>query len=123
MIALLVVVKLVRSVSVTADDCDTRSDIVRATSVTLRLTATPEENSTVPKNIVSISGTMKANSTAALPLVSRTKRPINRRAWGESFFMAMIPAASGFDVEGGRGREQPLAGTGVAADIGDVVAE
>ena len=57
MIALDVVVKLARSVLVTVDDCEVRSDMLRATSVTLRLIATAEENSTVPKNITSISGT------------------------------------------------------------------
>ena len=67
--------KLMRSVSVTVEDCDTRSDRLRAASVTLRLAATPEENSTVPKNSVSINGTTKANSTAALARRSRTKRP------------------------------------------------
>ncbi len=36
--------------SLTDEACETRSDILRATSVTLRLTATPEENSTVPEN-------------------------------------------------------------------------
>ena len=56
--------KLARSASVTVVDCDVRSDSVRATSVTLRSTATPEENSTIPKNIVSMIGTMTANSTA-----------------------------------------------------------
>src|SRR5947208_15915270 len=74
MIALTVVVKLVRSVSVTLDDCDVRSDSVRATSVTLRSTATPDENSITPKNSVSIIGTITANSTAALPLASRRDR-------------------------------------------------
>ena len=48
--------------------------MVRATSVTLRLTATAEENSTVPKNIVNIGGTIMANSTATLARPSRTKR-------------------------------------------------
>ena len=59
--------KLVRSVSVTDVDCEVRSDSVRAISVTLRSTATPDENSTVPKNITSISGTIMANSIAAMP--------------------------------------------------------
>src|SRR5689334_121597 len=124
MIALPVVVKLVRSVSVTVEDCETRSDIVRATSVTLRLTATPEANSTIPKNSVSISGTTKENSTAALAWRSRTKRPISRRTRYESLLMAAIPpCVLGFDMEGGSGREQPLAAAGVATDVGDVVAE
>ena len=73
MIALAVVVKLARSVSVTLLDCDVKSDIVRATSVTLPSTATPEENSTTPKNIVSMSGTTTANSIAALPRLIATK--------------------------------------------------
>ena len=56
--------------SLTDVDCDVRSDSVRAISVTLRSTATPDENSTVPKNITSMTGTMTANSVAAMPLRS-----------------------------------------------------
>src|SRR5882757_1373931 len=62
--------KLLRSVSVTVVDCEVRSESVRATSVTLRSTATPDENSTIPKNITSMSGTITANSVAATPLQS-----------------------------------------------------
>src|ERR1700730_6539963 len=63
-------------------DCglEARSETVRATSVTLRSTATPEENSTVPKNIASIRGTMTANSVAAIPLLSPSILTAQRRA-------------------------------------------
>src|SRR3954451_18890761 len=70
MIPMLAAKKLLRSVSVTVVDCEVRSESVRATSVTLRSTATPDENSTIPKNIVSISGTIMTNSVAATPRVS-----------------------------------------------------
>ena len=60
------------SVSATEVDCEVRSDSVRAISVTLRSTATPDENSTVPKNITSMIGTITANSVAAMPLQSAT---------------------------------------------------
>ena len=53
---------LVSWASVTEMFCDVRSDSVRAISVTLRSTATPDENSTVPKNSTSIRGTTMANS-------------------------------------------------------------
>src|ERR1700712_1116735 len=59
--------KLLRSVSATDIDCEVRSESVRATSVTLRSTATPDENSTTPKNITIISGTIMTNSVAATP--------------------------------------------------------
>ena len=45
MMALLALKKLVSWVSVTEVFCDVRSDSVRAISVTLRSTATPDENS------------------------------------------------------------------------------
>src|SRR5437762_1879753 len=96
MIALTVVVKLVRSVSVTLDDCDVRSDSVRATSVTLRSTATPDENSITPKNSVSMIGTITANSTAALPLASRRRPEINSRTRSEIFCISMFLVALSF---------------------------
>jgi hypothetical protein len=67
-------------VSVAVVPCDVRSDIVRATSVTLRLIATPDENSTNPKNIIIMTGTMTANSVAAIPLQSCDSRSAERRA-------------------------------------------
>src|SRR6188474_2400405 len=70
MTPLLAAKKPARSVSLTDVDCDVRSDRVRAIRVTLRSTATPDENSTVPKNITSMTGTMTANSVAAIPLRS-----------------------------------------------------
>src|SRR5882757_4634370 len=106
MIALPVAVKLVRSVSVTLDDCDVRSDSVRATSVTLRSTATPDENSITPKNSVSMIGTITANSTAALAPLSRTKPPVKPRA--RSFCISITLIASRLDVEGRGGGEQAL---------------
>ncbi|OIQ63146.1 hypothetical protein GALL_553140 [mine drainage metagenome] len=82
-IALLAAKKFVMSLSATVVDCDVRSDSVRAISVTLRSTATPEENSTVPKNITSMIGTITANSVAAIPrrssIRSRTERRIRGR--------------------------------------------
>src|SRR5436853_6277212 len=123
MIALAVIVKLARSVSVTAVDCDVRSDSVRATSVTLRSTATADENSTTPKNSVSMSGTITANSTAALARLSRTRPPIKPRARSEVFCIGITLIASRLDMEGRGGGEQALAVGGVAADVGDVVAE
>src|SRR3982074_2932330 len=71
--------KLLRSVSVTVVDCEVRSESVRATSVTLRSTATPEENSTTPKNIVSINGTIMTNSVAATPRQSFDSSAAERR--------------------------------------------
>src|SRR5882672_4616714 len=65
---------------VTFSDCEVRSESVRATSATLRFTATHEENSTVPKNIASINGTMTANSVAAIPLLSPSILTAHRRA-------------------------------------------
>jgi DNA-binding NtrC family response regulator len=38
-----------------------------AISVTLRSTATPEENSTTPKNNAGMTGTIMVNSIAAMP--------------------------------------------------------
>src|SRR5882757_8561307 len=123
MIALPVAVKLVRSVSVTLDDCDVRSDSVRATSVTLRSTATPDENSITPKNSVSMIGTITANSTAALAPLSRTKPPVKPRARSDIFCISITLIASRLDVEGRGSGEQAFGVGGVAADIGDVVAE
>src|ERR1700692_4893223 len=65
MIPKLAAKKLLMSVSETVVDCDVRSDRVLAIIVTLRSTATPDENSTVPKNSTSMSGTITANSVAA----------------------------------------------------------
>ncbi len=79
MMPLLALKKLVRSALVTEVDCEVRSDSVRAISVTLRSTATPEENSTVPKNITSMIGTMMANSVAAMPLRSARMSAARRR--------------------------------------------
>src|ERR1700716_819908 len=125
MIALPVFVKSVRRASVTHDDCDVRSDSVRATSVTLRSTATPDENSITPKNSVSMIGTITANSTAALAPLSRTKPPVKPRARSDIFCISISITliASRLDVEGRGGGEQALGVGGVAADIGDVVAE
>lgn len=61
------------SVSASVVDCDVKSDRVRAINVTLRSIAMADENSTVPKNITSISGTMTANSVAASARRSATK--------------------------------------------------
>src|SRR5260370_22813767 len=82
MIPVLALKKLVRSVSLTEIDCEVRSDSVRAISVTLRSTATPDENSTVPKNITNMIGTMMANSVAAIPLQSFNSLPAKSRMPG-----------------------------------------
>src|SRR5664279_3510513 len=76
----LAVKKLVTSESATDVDWDVRSESVRATSVTLRSTATPDENSTVPKYITSMIGTITANSVAAIPLLSSARLRSKRRA-------------------------------------------
>src|SRR3954451_9746434 len=87
--------KLLRSLSATEVDCEVRSDIVRATSVTLRSTATPDENSTIPKNIVSISGTIMTNSVAATPRQSPESRTAvrHRRSHGDVFDIVLPPAS------------------------------
>src|SRR2546423_14001383 len=96
MIALPVSLKLAMSRLVTVEDCDTRSDRLRADSVTLRLDAMAEENSTSPKNIVSINGAMNANSIAALARRSRMKRPIRLLGRYESLRMAcLVPVLYG----------------------------
>src|SRR3954453_6742807 len=123
MIPTLAAKKLVRSLSGTEVDCDVRSDSVRATSVTLRSTATPDENSITPKNSVSMSGTITANSTAALAPLSRTKPPVKPRARSDIFCISITLIASRLDMEGRGSGEQALAVSGVAADIGDIVAE
>ncbi len=78
MIAAEALKKFCSCVAVTEVFCEVRSARVRAISDTLRSDATPEENSTVPKNITSISGTMKANSVAARPLQSLARSKILR---------------------------------------------
>src|SRR5215813_14884454 len=70
MIAVAAAKKLLSWVDVTEVFWDVRSDSVRAMMVTLRLVPMACENSIVPKNITSINGTIKANSTAAMPLQS-----------------------------------------------------
>src|SRR5207244_5739777 len=71
--------KLVKSAAATAVEREVRSESVRATSVTLRSTATPLENSTVPKNSTNIIGTTTANSVAAMPRQSATRAAADRR--------------------------------------------
>src|ERR1700730_1241581 len=115
MIALAAWPALVRSVSSTFVDGETRSDSVRAACVTLRFTATPDENSTTPKNITSMTGTIMANSIAAMPRQSFTKP----RARSEILFIGDIFIASGFHMKGSRCGEQPLA----AGEIRNVEAE
>src|ERR1700712_2678846 len=106
--------KFVNWVSVTAMFCDVRSDSVRAISVTLRLTAMPDANSSVPKNRSSITGTTMANSVAAMPLISPNRSFAERRTRSQIFIIGFIagfigPALVRFVLErGGRG-QQPLA--------------
>src|SRR5262245_56797034 len=102
--------------------CDVRSDSVRAMMVTLRLAPTPCANSTVPKNITSIKGAMKANSIAPMPLQSFRKllavrlgcirkRDINS--------IAGLPTLVRFVLERHGRHQQAL----IARQVGDVVAE
>src|ERR1700760_1246432 len=77
--------KLARPVSVTETDCDVKSDSVRAVNVTLRLAATPDEKSSVPKNNTSMIGTIIANSIAATPQQSLTRPSVRCRAWRHVF--------------------------------------
>src|SRR6266700_3658228 len=63
--------KLVRAASSTVLFRETISASSSAAIETLRLIAKPVENSTIPKNTASISGTIIANSTAILPRLSR----------------------------------------------------
>src|SRR6476620_11587044 len=123
--------KLASWVSVTEMFCEVRSDSVRAITVTLRSIASADENSTVPKNSTSISGTIIANSTAARPLLSpdssRTERrmrchvPVNGfDDFVDLFARGFIASPSvRFVLERGRRAQKPLA----AAQIRDVVVE
>ena len=79
MIALEALKKFCSCVAVTEVFCEARSARVRAINDTLRSDATPEQSSTVPKNITSISGTMKANSVAAMPRRSLASSAMLRR--------------------------------------------
>src|SRR6478609_520951 len=120
MIALLALKKLVSWVSLTLTFCDARSDSVRAISVTLRSTATADENSSTPKNSTSITGTITANSTAATPRLSRSSLSARRRMRSQIAIVGFIAQALvRFVLEGGGRGQQPLA----AADICDVEAE
>src|ERR1700712_2279641 len=124
MIALLALKKLVNWVSVTERFCDVRSDSVRAISVTLRLTATPDENSSVPKNSSSMTGTTMANSIAARPLRSTSSSRAERRTRSHMSITGFIagfigPALVRFVLERGGSGQQPLA----AAQIRNVEAE
>src|SRR5882724_96978 len=114
---------LVSWLSVTEMFCDVRSDSVLATIVTLRSTATPEENSTVPKNITSMTGTMTANSVAAMPLRFRASARAERRAASQMSEIDFIAVKSGLLIglvlERRCRHQQAL----VARQIGDVVAE
>src|SRR5882724_1642795 len=124
MIAVLALEMFVNWVSVTEMFCDVKSDSVRAISVTLRLTAIPDANSSVPKNRISITGTTMANSMAATPLQSPNRSCTERRPRSHISIIGFItdfigPALVRFVLErGGRG-QQPLA----AAQIRDVEAE
>src|ERR1700675_953029 len=114
--------KLVSWVSVTEMFCEVRSESVRAISVTLRSTAMPDENSTVPKNITSITGAMTANSIAITPRRSLYRSSAERRRrshMGVIGFIALLWSLEGLVLECGGRAQAPLA----AAQICDVVAE
>ena len=91
MMPVLALKKLVNWVSLTEIFCDVRSESVRAISVTLRLTATPDENSLVPKNNTSMIGTIMANSTAARPRRSSTSRSTVRRTESHIRVIGSLP--------------------------------
>src|SRR3569832_98489 len=80
MIPRLAAKKLVRSESVTTAAWEVKSDAVRAIDVTLRLIEIADENSTVPKNSTSMIGTTMANSVAATPRRSFSRRATRRHA-------------------------------------------
>src|ERR1700738_1912009 len=84
MIELVARKKLLIVGSATVFDWETTSDIVRAMIVTVRSSATPDENSTIPKNITSMIGTITANSVAAMPLRSSSISTAERRARNQS---------------------------------------
>src|SRR5258708_5913761 len=117
---------LVSCASVTAVFCEVRSDSVRAMMPILRSTATAEQNSTVPKNAISMIGTTIANSVATTPRQSRQRairRSLQKR---DNAVVIMMRHLSGAGAPGvwlvleRRGRdEEPL----VAIEVGDVVAE
>src|SRR4051794_31583233 len=121
MIPELALKKLVNWASVTEMFCDVKSDSVRAISVTLRSTAIPDANSSVPKNRISMTGTTMANSVAARPLTSPNRSCAERRTRSHISIIGFItdfigPALVRFVLErGGRG-QQPLA----AAQIRDI---
>src|ERR1700693_3373302 len=120
MIPELALKKFVSWVSVTAMFCDVRSDSVRAISVTLRLMAMPEANSSVPKNRISMIGTIMANSVAAMPRQSPNKPCAERRTRSHISIIGFIGMALVRFVLERRGRgQQPLA----AAQIRDIEAE
>src|SRR4051812_22360591 len=96
MIPMLAAKKLLRSVSVTEVDCEVRSESVRATSVTLRSTATPDENSTTPKNTPIIRGTIMTISVAPTPRQSFDGSAAARRKGSHRCDIGMVlsPASS-----------------------------
>src|SRR5258706_12573041 len=124
MIAELALKMLVNWASVIEMFCDVKSDSVRAIIVTLRLTAIPDENSSVPKNRTSMIGTIMANSMAARPLQSPNRSCTEDRTRSHMSIIGFTtdfigPALVRFVLERcGRG-QQPLA----AAQIRDVEAE
>src|SRR6201746_571821 len=120
MIALLALKKLVNWASVTEMFCDVRSDSVRAISVTLRLTAMADANSSVPKNRSSMIGMTMANSMAARPRQSASRSCTERRTRNHVSIIGFIaPALVRFVLERGRRGQQPLA----AAQIRDIETE
>src|SRR5436305_1992147 len=76
----------------------------------------------VPKKIISISGTISTNSTAAMPLVSSTRRHACWRSRNRNTQPACMLRPRLHAECGGRG-QQPRAAAGVATEIGNVVAE
>ena len=88
MIALEALKKFCSCVRVSEVFCEVRSARVRTISDTLRSDATPEQSSTVPKNITSISGTITANSVAASARLSAAKSRADKRALRQIFAIA-----------------------------------
>src|SRR6266516_2874329 len=105
MIALAVWPKLVRSASATLGIWDVKSESVRATVLALRFAAIPDESSTTPKNIASMTGTITANSTAMVLRQSFNKA----RRRNDICCIGDTIIASRLHMKGSSRREQPLA--------------
>src|ERR1700730_1467882 len=107
--------------SVLATDvyCDVMLATVEATSVTWRSALIASVTSTVPKNMVSISGSSRENSTTEMPRRSAAKRRLRCRSTDMIWRAVMAARSIGFVAES-RGCHQ---GIGVAGRIDETEAE